>query len=137
MTDERLAERLRRNAAGVASLVVTGVWMGALFTDQGWWLAALIVGYAAVVPLVAVLFGDDADREKWLGDWGHDDEETDDETADEPAEETPLERLRRRYAEGELTDEQFERKLERLLETETLEDAAERRARRERIREEG
>lgn len=114
-------ERVSANATELASMVVTGVWLAALFTDQEWWLAALLVGYVVVVPLTEILFDES-------------DDEAVDETTDEHREpaastapdadgEAPLDRLRRRYAEGELTDEQFERKLERLLETETLEDA--------------
>ncbi|MFC7018101.1 MULTISPECIES: SHOCT domain-containing protein [Haloarcula] len=117
MPGETILDRIRDNATGVVSTLVTGVWLAALFTGQDWWLAALLLGYVAVVPLTAILLGDETDRARW---W--DDESTGD-AADETADaETPLERLRRRYAEGELTDEQFERKVERLLETETLED---------------
>ncbi|MBV0900246.1 SHOCT domain-containing protein [Haloarcula salina] len=126
-------ERVSANVTEIATMVVTGLWLVALITDQGWWLAALLVGYVVIVPLTEILFGD-----------------ADDEAVDEPADEqrrepaaatdsdadgeAPLDRLRRRYAEGELTDEQFERKLERLLETETLEDAEDA-TRRERERE--
>jgi len=117
MTAETPFERAAENLTGIVSILVTGTWMAALFTGQEWWLGALLVGYIVVVPLTAVLFGDEADREKWVDEW------TDTETTEQAEpEETPLESLRRRYADGELTDEQFERKLERLLETETLED---------------
>ncbi|NHN49959.1 SHOCT domain-containing protein [Halostella sp. JP-L12] len=124
MTDPSTAERVRANATEIASTLVTGIWLAALFTGQDWWLAALLFGYVVVVPIVSLLYGDESDREEWWDDW------TGEKAVDEPAErerapdpdETALERLRRRYAEGELTDEQFERKLERLLETETLED---------------
>ncbi|WP_222918842.1 SHOCT domain-containing protein [Natrinema sp. SYSU A 869] len=119
--------RLRENASGIASLLVTAIWLGAMFTGQDWWLAALLVGYIAVVPVVAILFDEerDADDREW------DDSRTDETvrksepTTTEPATDTrdALETLRERYAAGELTDEQFERKLEQLLDTETLEDA--------------
>lgn len=139
MTGETPGQRLRTNATSIASVAVTGFWMAALFTGQDWWLAALLVGYVAVIPVVAMLFGDEADVAEW---WDEDEVDLDaiggrddtDATAGgntddgEPA----LDRLRRRYAEGELTDEQFERKLQLLLETETLEDVEERAARRER-----
>lgn len=119
--------RLRENVSGVVSLLVTASWLGAMFTDQEWWLAALLVGYIVVVPLVAILFDDQPDTEEW----------TDDQTSTEGAKlehgtsttgsandtRDALETLRERYAAGELTDDQFERKLERLLDTETLEDA--------------
>lgn len=126
---DSVGQRLRENATGIVSTLVTAIWMGALFTDQGWWLAALLVGYIAVVPITAMLFGDEEDQEEWLDEDGDDSESRGDQ-----AEETPLETLRRRYAEGELSEAQFERKLDQLLETGTMEDAEEyaRRKRRER-----
>jgi len=122
-------DRFRENLTGIVSVLVTGVWLAALFTGQEWWLAAMLFGYVVVVPVVALLFGDEED----VAEWWEDDAgaaESRDRSADRP-DETPLEALRRRYAEGELTDEQFERKLERLLETETLEDAEDRAVREE------
>jgi uncharacterized membrane protein len=127
--DESVGQRLRENATGIVSTLVTAIWMGALFTGQSWWLAAMLVGYVGVVPITAMLFGDEDEAEEAVdGSWDHwrgkpkqDDED----------EETPLETLRRRYAEGELSEAQFERKLDQLLETETMEDAEEY-ARRER-----
>lgn len=115
--------RLRGNATEVTATLVTGIWLAAMFTGQGWWLAALLFGYVVVVPMVALLFGDEDDVREW---WTED--EIDPETLEEAEDEEPsandaLERLRDRYAAGELTDEQFERKLDRLLETESLEDA--------------
>jgi uncharacterized membrane protein len=133
------AERFRENAAGIASVVVTGVWMAALFTGQDWWLAALLFGYIVVVPVVAMLFDEDEEddasadgrrdgatrSEASTGDRDRADA-TDTERRD------ALETLRDRYARGELTDEQFERKVERLLETESLEDLEDRTRERER-----
>ena len=119
------ATRLRENATQVASLLVTGLWLALLFSGVGGmlWLIVLLVGYIVVVPLVALLFGDEADVEEW---WDEDERErieTEPANTDRDARDA-LETLRDRYAAGELTDEQFERKLERLLETETLEDVA-------------
>jgi uncharacterized membrane protein len=151
MDRDTLGQRLRKNAAGIASILVTGIWLAALLSGRSWWLVALIVGYVVVVPIVAMLFEDEDEDEReqwWEGNW-LDSEWWDDrwnvvrrfETGEEESapratnQETPLETLRRRYAAGELTDEQFERKLERLLETETLEsveDEATRRGERER-----
>jgi uncharacterized membrane protein len=142
-------DRLRQNPVSIASTVLTGLWLAALFTGQDWWLALMLVSYIVVIPLVALLFGSDDDREEWWEsdqlwgsseDWfgtgtGSDTEETPpapDSTAD--PDETPLETLRRRYAAGELTDAQFERKLERLLETDTLENVEDRAVREERDR---
>ena len=141
-------ERFRENATGITSTVVTGIWLVALFTDQSWWLAALLFGYIVVVPVVSMLFGDDEDWEEhadenwtdeeywedsWIGGgWASDD------SADEPSEtdnRDALETLRNRYARGELTDEQFERKVERLLDTESIEAIEDQYRERERLRE--
>jgi uncharacterized membrane protein len=131
MEDAGPLERARENVTGLVSVVVTGIWMAALFTGQEWWLAALIVGYVVVVPVVALLFGDEDEIEEH---WGHETtgRETNRHSDQEPTGEgdqgpdEALETLRTRYARGELTEEQFERKLERLLETETVEDVEDR-----------
>lgn len=121
-------DRLRANVTGVAATLVTGIWLAAMFTGQEWWLPFMLVGYVVVVPLVALLFGDEDEIREW---WGDDAEES---ARQDESEEDPLQTLRDRYARGELTDEQFEQKLERLLETETIEDVEQyrRRARTER-----
>ncbi len=119
--------RLRENATGITSLLVTAFWLGAMFTGQEWWIAALLVGYVAIVPLVAILFGDEDDQREWADDYLSADTAETDAEPEPPTDSKPdaLETLRERYAAGELTDEQFERKLERLLDTETLEEAQE------------
>jgi uncharacterized membrane protein len=138
-------ERLHENATAVASTVVTGIWLAALLTGQGWWLGALIFGYLVVVPIVALLYGDEDDRREWWDDWVDDEsweEWWNDWVGSERAEpddrpesnRDALATLRDRYARGELTDEQFERKLEKLLETETLESIEDRQLERERAR---
>ena len=127
------SDRLRENAAELAGTVVTGVWLAALVTGQDWWLAALLIGYVVVVPVVAMLFGDgDEEDEGREDDW--EEESAGAEHADSvaPDKRDALETLRERYARGELTDEQFERKLERLLESESLEDLEDRARERER-----
>jgi hypothetical protein len=131
MSDDPMT-RLRENATEVATTIVTGLWLAALLTGQSWWLGALLVGYVVIVPLVALLFGDEEDRREWWDDdwwggdwWGESSSTEKEDDADVPVaadNRDALETLRNRYAAGELTDEQFERKLERLLETETLED---------------
>ena len=138
MDEQRPIDRLRENATEVASILVTGIWLGALLTGQSWWLGALIFGYAAVVPLVQLLFGDEEDQDEgsdgWWSDqwnwWGNETEANSTDSTETTSEgggnRDALETLRDRYARGELTDEQFERKLERLLETETIEDAEDR-----------
>jgi uncharacterized membrane protein len=115
--------RLRENATEVTATLVTGIWLAAMFTGQGWWLAALLFGYVVVVPMVALLFGDEDDVREWWTEDEIDPETLEEAEAEEPSATDALERLRDRYAAGELTDEQFERKLDRLLDTESLEDA--------------
>ena len=136
-------ERLRENATEIAGTVVTGLWLAALFTGQDWWLAALLLGYLVVVPLVTLLFGDEDDAAEWWDDgwedlWSWGGTESDEPTrADDSARENnrdALDTLRERYARGELTDEQFERKLERLLDTDTLENVEDGARERERSR---
>ncbi|XVH33736.1 SHOCT domain-containing protein (plasmid) [Haloferacaceae archaeon DSL9] len=151
MNDTTPAERLKENATEVAVTVVTGVWLAAMLSGQGWWLAALLFGYMVVVPIVALLYGDEDDRREWWDDWwgdeeltewwdglwGDGDKENESTTETKAAESTPrdpLATLRDRYARGELTDEQFERKVERLLETETLESIEDRHLERSRNR---
>jgi len=132
---ETATERLRENAVEITSLLITGLWMGGLFlTNQDWWLGVLIVGYAAVLPIVQTLFGDEekeyddhADDGEWSHWRGREKRSKSSEGTDSSDGDDPLETLRERYARGELTDEQFERKLERLLETGTIEDVEDRR----------
>ena len=111
--------RLSQNATGVVSTLVTGIWLAALFTNQDWWLAFMLFGYIVVVPLTALLFGDDSDLREW---WDTDATSVEPDERRSAETDESLQTLRERYARGELTDEQFERKVERLLETETLED---------------
>lgn len=124
MTEQTPFERARENITGMVSVLVTAIWLGALFTGQDWWLAFMLVGYIAIIPITAMLFGDEEDVEEHWDDATNTTVET--ESSTESTEEDPLDTLRDRYARGELTDEQFERKLERLLETETLEDVEDR-----------
>ncbi|UPW01970.1 SHOCT domain-containing protein [Halorussus gelatinilyticus] len=119
-------ERLRENATEVVSMLVTGIWLAAMFTGQDWWLAALLFGYVVVVPVVSLLFGVEEDENEWWDDRADDLSVDDAATDDADEQRDALETLRDRYARGELTDEQFERKLERLLDTETLEDVEDR-----------
>ncbi|MFB6228723.1 MAG: SHOCT domain-containing protein [Halobacteriales archaeon] len=118
------ARRARENATGIVSTVVTGVWLAALFLDYEWWLPFMLFGYVVLVPVTAMLFGDEEEVTEW---WDGEADTVENEETNE--EDDPLEELRARYARGELTDEQFERKLDRLLETETLEDVEDERRR--------
>ncbi|MFC7114812.1 SHOCT domain-containing protein [Natronoarchaeum sp. GCM10025703] len=122
-------ERLRQNAVEVTSMLVTGLWLALLFVGPGnWWLGVMLFGYIVVVPIVALLYGDDDDIDEWLDDY----DPVESTESDSEEVQDALETLRDRYARGELTDEQFERKLDRLLETETLEDVEDRQRRQER-----
>jgi uncharacterized membrane protein len=118
------ARRARENVTEIVSVFVTGIWLAALFLDQGWWLPFMLFGYVVLVPVTAILFGDEEEIRGWRD--GEVETVENDETDEEG---DPLEELRARYARGELTDEQFERKLDRLLETETLEDIEDRKRR--------
>ena len=88
-------------------------------------MALLLFGYIVVVPVVAMLYGDEADQEEWV--WESESTAEDEAPAGADSGATAatdaLERLRTRYAAGELTEAQFERKLEQLLKTETLKHA--------------
>ncbi|WP_423746342.1 SHOCT domain-containing protein (plasmid) [Haladaptatus sp. SPP-AMP-3] len=128
------SERFRENATEITSILVTGFWLLALFTDQSWWLPAMLVGYVVVIPIVEMLFGDE-EEEEGEESWGDGRETKAEPTERHGAEENnreALETLKDRYARGELTDEQFERKLERLVENETVEDVEDRLGRGER-----
>lgn len=146
--------RLRENAVGIASMLVLGLGLLALFAGFDLFWVVFVIGFAVVVPIVATLYGDEDERsewwnEEWQDGWGsnsnrernrserHEQASTDQEIGRDEGEttDTPLETIRRRYARGELTDAQFERKLELLLETETLEDAEDRYRARELVRE--
>ncbi len=142
MADSGPVQRARENATGIVSVLVTGTWLVALFTGQSWWLPFMLFGYIVIVPMTAMLFGDESDVEQWWddADVSTSEESTSEEstreesTTGESTESTDeaLQTLRDRYARGEITEAQFERKLERLLETETVEDLEERERLRER-----
>ncbi|SFR99333.1 Short C-terminal domain-containing protein [Halomicrobium zhouii] len=145
MDDASPAQRARENATGIVSMLVTGIWLAALFLGFDWWLPFMLFGYIVLIPLTAILFGDEDDVEEWVGE-DVDVGSTTDESADaddartdhthtDAADDEALARLRERYANGELTDEQFERKVERLLETDTLENVEDRQRDRDRSRE--
>jgi uncharacterized membrane protein len=117
-------ELLPEGSAGVASMLVLTVGLAVLFLDQPWFWVVFAVGFAGIVPLIAVLSkGDESENPS---ETSRDVDETTEESRTEA-----LETLRDRYARGELTHEEFERKLEALIETESPE-RAERRVERER-----
>ena len=122
---DAVSARLRGNATRIATALVTGTWLVALFSGQGWWLPFMLFGYVVAVPLVAILFGDREDVAEWWGDEAA--------SVVEDDREDPIETLRARYARGELTDEAFERKFDRLLEAEAVSESQETREGGERV----
>lgn len=108
--------RTHENLTEIVSVLVTGVWLAALFTGQGWWLGFMLFGYIVIVPITALLVGDQEAIEEW---WDAEDEVS---VSEESPDNDALQTLRDRYARGELTDEEFERKVEQLLETESVEE---------------
>ena len=121
------------DAASIAALLVLGLGLASLFglIPFGPFWAIFAIGFAVVVPLVAVLEDRLRDRTGSEGAARAEDaRDADDESVD-----AALDRLRDRYARGDLSDEQFESKLEALLETDTPEAARERLERRRRERE--
>ncbi|WP_254542972.1 SHOCT domain-containing protein [Halomarina pelagica] len=156
-----LSERAREKIVEVLALAILGVGLLDLFLGvfpEIPFFVVWIVGYAVLLPIVALLLGvededesfvdgieraaDDVAREieRVTGTGSRSRNGTDGDRRDR-GESTgdvgdAIETLRARYARGDLTDEQFERKLDRLLETESPESAAEWRTReRERERE--
>lgn len=125
-------ERAVENATEIASMIVLGLGLLALFT--GWppipFWAIFAVGFAVVVPIVAVLAGEE---DEYDGDEGRDERwangDSHREDSSTGTDGDALETLRERYARGDLTDEQFERKLDALFETDSPENAAEWRSR--------
>ena len=105
---------LPEGSAGVASTLALTVGLAALFLGQSRFWVVFVVGFAGVVPLVAVLSEDDEEA----SETPHDGSETTEASRTEA-----LETLRERYARGELTHEEFERKLEALMMTESAERA--------------
>jgi uncharacterized membrane protein len=116
-------DRAREDVTGIVSLLVLGAGLVALFAGVEVFWVVWVVGFAVVVPIVAILAGEDDDRDGQQTPGGTRADET---TAADVDTEAALATLRERYARGDLSEAQFERKLERLLETETPEAARER-----------
>ncbi|ADD04459.1 DUF2078 family protein [Natrialba magadii ATCC 43099] len=64
MADDAVG-RLREHVVEVVTLGLTGLWLFGLFIGASWWLPVLLVSYIAVIPIIALLFGDDDDRAEW------------------------------------------------------------------------
>lgn len=88
------------------ALLVLGGGFLAMFAGVSWFWLVWVLGFAVLLPLVAIAVGGGEAADDHAESPG-DDDETD-----------ALEELKRRYARGELDEEAFERGLERLLETE-------------------
>jgi uncharacterized membrane protein len=117
-------EDWRDRIVAVTTFLVLGVGFVAMFLEVSWFWMVWVLGFAVLVPMLAVLLGVDDEDEPQTEPAGsrsrnHDDAEY---RGRDPSGADALETLRERYARGDLTDEQFERKLDRLLETETIED---------------
>ncbi len=132
------------DAAGIASLLVLGLGLASLFglVPIGPFWAIFAIGFAVVVPLVAILEdrlrGRDEGTPSESDDVRSDARQADDYDRDhDESVDAALDRLRDRYARGDLSDEQFESKLEALLETDTPEAARDRLERRRREGESG
>lgn len=109
---------------------VLGAGFVALFLGVEWFWTIWVLGFAVLLPMVAVLsdhygpfLGGSRDRNRSRT------REVEDGRSEE---ETALEALKRRYAEGEIDEAEFERRLERLVENETVEDVERRHGERER-----
>jgi uncharacterized membrane protein len=133
-----LRERFQDNLIGIVTLLILGAGFVALFAEIDYFYVIWILGFAVVVPIVAMLFDEDDDthaHERTYEDTTttreaeNDNTSTASQSSSSTATQDALSILRERYASGDLTDEQFERKLDRLLETETPENAAEWRGR--------
>ncbi|MFC6837131.1 SHOCT domain-containing protein [Halomarina ordinaria] len=149
-----LSERTRETVVEVAVFVIFGLGFLDLFlgvVPGVPFYVVWVVGFAVVLPLLAILLEDDdradeamlddldrsmsrlgRDLERAADPWSarrrRETHRTVDDDGDPPLTDA-VETLRSRYARGDLTDAQFERKLDRLLETESPESAAEWRSR--------
>jgi hypothetical protein len=115
---------------GIIPLLVLGAGFVAMFLGLDNFYVIWILGFAVVVPIVAILFDKNGEREddEWTPEDTQYETEHDSTTtarSSSTATQDALSTLRDRYANGDLTDEQFEQKLDRLLETETPESAEE------------
>lgn len=113
-----LRERIDENITGIVSMLVLGLGFVALFAGVDYFFLIWILGFAVVVPIVAMLFENEDESESPTEHADRVPRRSDDDTND------ALATLRERYARGDLTDEQFERKLDRLFETDSPENAA-------------
>jgi len=88
------------NLTELVSVLITGTWLVALFTGQEWWLPFMLFGHVVIVPVTALLVGDQDTVTQWWSDEDHASAPAANESSDESA----LQTLRDRYARGELTN---------------------------------
>ncbi|WP_458184996.1 SHOCT domain-containing protein [Haladaptatus sp. NG-WS-4] len=107
---------------GIVALLVLGAGLTALFLGYDWFWMVFILGFAVVLPIVAILseslFGGESER-------------VDGEKAGADEQQDALDTLRERYARGEIDEAEFERRVDLLLANETIEDAKVQRERNE------
>lgn len=103
----------REKLVPVTAILTLGVGLVALFLGYRWFWIAWVLGFAVVVPLLAVLIGEDESETE-------SDRVREYRPSTNEADEA-LAVLRERYARGEIDDAEFERQLQRLLETESIE----------------
>lgn len=108
----RQSETWREKLVPVAAILTLGTGIVGLFLGYDWFWMVWVIGFAVVVPLLAILFGDEEENEQTQV---HEVRPSTSETDD------ALAVLRERYARGEINDAEFEQQLERLLESESIE----------------
>lgn len=113
--------QLRENLIPAIIFVILGLGFLAMFAGTNWFWMIWVFGFAVVIPLLALIFGEEEEFGERAGGRTKDKNESKKSDTTETVGD-PLITLRDRYARGELTDEQFEHKLDQLLATETLED---------------
>jgi fatty acid desaturase len=128
-----VTRRLTRGEAfAIFALLILGAGFVGMVAGFQYFFVIWVLGYAVVLPILAMLFGETDTDSKWDWHWNRNRERTtegatqttdDDQRTESSAD--ALTTLRDRYARGDLTDEAFEHKLDRLLETESSETAAE------------
>lgn len=123
----------RRKAFGIFSLLILGAGFVGMIAGFEYFFVIWILGYAVVLPILGILFGEGGINREW--NWRWESSRAREPTAEDATrltddDQTPtsasdaLTTLRDRYAHGDLTEEEFDRKLDRLLETESPESAA-------------